>query len=141
VSDQDQNQLDAVRKRVKEIQRARRSGIRWRITKHTAELTMRALEGSEARRIKVLYHFYDRRRIVPFQTLVAVHQRTMNQPNAFFLLRRQTIKMQPLAGNLKASVRDIHADDFGKRFFLQKRPKQLSFSASHIYYPLGIHRP
>ena len=49
MSDQDQNQLDAVRKRVKEIQRARRSGIRWRITKHTAELTMRALEGSEAR--------------------------------------------------------------------------------------------
>jgi hypothetical protein len=49
VSDQDQNQLDDVRKRVKEIQRARRSGIRWRITKHTAEMTMRALEGSEAR--------------------------------------------------------------------------------------------
>lgn len=49
MSDQDQSQLDDVRQRVKEIQRARRSGIRWRITKHTAEMTLRALDGSEAR--------------------------------------------------------------------------------------------
>ena len=49
MSDRDQGDLDDVQQRVEEIQRARRGGIRWRITKHTAELTMRALAGTGGR--------------------------------------------------------------------------------------------
>ena len=47
MTDQDEEHLDDVQQRVEEIQRARRGGIRWRITRHTAELTMRALERAD----------------------------------------------------------------------------------------------
>jgi hypothetical protein len=43
---QDGAPIEDVRDRVEQIQRKRRSGIRWRITKHTAELAIRALEAS-----------------------------------------------------------------------------------------------
>ena len=40
----DQAPLEDVKERVKQIQRQHRGKIRWRITKHTAELAIRALE-------------------------------------------------------------------------------------------------
>lgn len=42
--------LEDVKERVQRIQRQHRGGIRWRISKHTAELAIRALEtGQEPR--------------------------------------------------------------------------------------------
>jgi len=38
--------LDEVRRRLDEIQRRKRGRIQWRITKHTAELAIEALEGA-----------------------------------------------------------------------------------------------
>jgi hypothetical protein len=36
--------LDEVQRRLREIQRRRRSGVRWKISKHTAEQALGALE-------------------------------------------------------------------------------------------------
>lgn len=46
MSEQNENLTD-VRERLREIQHAHRGHIRWRITRHTAELTMRALNADE----------------------------------------------------------------------------------------------
>jgi hypothetical protein len=40
----DQNRLDEVQRRLMEIQRRKRGRIRWRVSKNTAEMAIRALE-------------------------------------------------------------------------------------------------
>ena len=40
--------LNDVKKRVEQIQRQHRGKIRWRITKHTAEIAIRAIESADA---------------------------------------------------------------------------------------------
>lgn len=46
----DEPEVDDVRDRLTEIQKKHRGRIRWRITRHTAELTIRALEEGGGRK-------------------------------------------------------------------------------------------
>lgn len=54
--------LEDVKERVEQIQRQHRGKIRWRITKHTAEIAIRAIESADAHTVSAPRSGKSRRR-------------------------------------------------------------------------------
>jgi hypothetical protein len=79
----------------------------------------------------------DGSRVKAFQTLVAIHQRSLYQLNPCPLLLTDLLQFQPLRGNLNRTPGNIHAQDLLELMVGQERTQEFAFSATQVQHALG----
>jgi hypothetical protein len=85
----------------------------------------------------VLDDFDHSSRIESLQTTVFIDQRTMEQIDPSSLPFIESIKPQPLAGNLQGFVRDIHTYDPLELRILDQIPQESAFATPKVQNGLG----
>ena len=80
-------------------------------------------------------HFHDRSRVESPKANIPVHQRAVEETNAFALFRRKAIELESRLCLLQDTDGDIHSDDFGELRIGKQPSQELAFTASEIEHP------
>src|ERR1051326_3097936 len=83
-----------------------------------------ALECGEAWWVEMFDHFDNGSGIKTCQALVSINKRAMKKAQALLFTRRQAIVMQPVAGDFKAAIGDIQADNLSELLLFQERSEE-----------------
>ena len=90
---------------------------------------------AEPRRVEVLDHFDDGRRVEPGQPLVTVGERGLEELDPLALSWCEPLEPQPALRDLEDGVGDVHADDLQERRLLQQLAQQLAAAAAEVEHP------
>src|SRR5258708_215261 len=94
------------------------------------------LKCREARRIQMFDHLNHRRGVEAAQSLIAIHQRTLDKIDAGFLLLWQLIEFQTFFGDFQRTPRNIHAENRLELRICQQIAQELALAAAQIKHSL-----
>jgi hypothetical protein len=80
----------------------------------------------------VLDHLHDGCRVESLKPRIAVHERAVQQSDAFALFRRQALEFETGFGNIESPARHIHPDDVRKLVICKQTTQQLPFPAPEV---------